>query len=256
MSDISLKLKAEALGKTLENLAPQVEEEINQAVKNLAHAAYTSMTAKIQSMSISDGSRKDYLKGLKFKDLGDDSYLIYLDGDWANKLESGYGSYSIRDELLKSKKIVQVGSRSGEPWVRTAKDGHKYAAVPFEHKPHVGSKSGGDLASTIKGMMAKGVNGQVQSLDKVFKNADGKAIHGKVATVSASDAPNANMAGMTKYQHVHKSGRVSSVYMTYRMVSEAGKDWIHPGSGGYQLFKEAEAYVEAEMDNIIRTLLK
>jgi hypothetical protein len=205
-------------------------------------------------MQISDNSRKDYLKGLKFKDLGDDSYLIYLDGDWANKLEKGFGSYSIRDALLKSKKIVGVGSRSGEPWVRKAKDGHKYAAVPFEHKPHVNPS--GDLASDIKKMMAKGVNGQVQSISKVFKNAEGKPLSGKVASVNPADATNPNLAGLTKYQHVHKSGRVSSVYMTYRMVSENGKDWVHPGHDGYQLFKQAQEFVEKEMDNIVKTLLK
>lgn len=254
MADVSFKIRAEALGKQIENLAPQVEEEINQAVKNLAHAAYTGMTARIQAMQINDKSRKDYLKGLKFKDLGDDSYLIYLEGDWANKLEQGFGAYSIRDALLKSKKIVGVGSRSGEPWVRKAKDGHKYAAVPFEHKPHVNPS--GDLARDIKNMMAKGVNGQVQSISKVFKNAEGKPISGKVASVDPADAPNKNLAGLTKYQHVHASGRVSSVYMTYRMVSENGKDWTHPGHSGYQLFKQAQEFVEKEMDNIIQTLLK
>jgi hypothetical protein len=254
MSDISFKIRAELLGKQIENLAPQVEDEINQAVKNLAHAAYTGMTARIQAMSISDKSRKDYLNGLKFKDLGDDSYLIYLDGDWANKLEQGFGPYSIRDVLLKSKKIVGVGSRSGEPWVRKAKDGHKWAVVPFEHKPHVNPS--GDLAQDIKKMMAKGVNGQVQAIGKVFKNAEGKPITGKVASVNPSDATNPNLAGLTKYQHVSKSGRVSSVYMTYRAISETGKDWVHPGSAGYQLFKQAEEYVEKEMDNIIKTLLK
>jgi uncharacterized alkaline shock family protein YloU len=54
MSDISFKIRAEALGKTIEELAPKVEQEINEAVKNLAHAAYTAITAKVQSMSIND----------------------------------------------------------------------------------------------------------------------------------------------------------------------------------------------------------
>lgn len=252
MADISFKFRAEELGKTIENLAPQVEEEINQAVKNLAHAAYTGMIARVQSMGITDASRKNYLKGLKFKDLGDDSYLIYLDGEWANKLEDGFGPYSIREVMLKSQKIVGVGKRAGEPWVRKAKDGHKYAAVPFEHKPHVNPS--GDLASDIKKMMGKGINGQEQSMSKIFKNAEGNPLNGKVAT--AVNAPNANLEGLTKYQHVHASGRVSSVYMTFRMVSENGKDWIHPGHKGYHLFKQAQEYVEKEMDNIIKTLLR
>lgn len=252
MADISFKIRAEALGKSMENLAPQVEEEINQAVKNLAHAAYTAMTAKIQSMAMNEKNRKDYLKSLQFKDLGDDSYLIFLEGDWANKLEQGYGSYSIREVLLKSKKIVQVGKRAGEPWVRTAKDGHKYAAVPFEHKPH--SNPTGDLGKDIKNLTGTGINGVKQRIDKVFKNAEGNPLSGKVATVSGAE--NSRLEGLTKYQYVHPSGKVSSVYMTYRMVSENGKDWIHPGHKGYQLFKEAEKFVEEQMDQIINTLLK
>jgi hypothetical protein len=254
MADISLKIRAEALGKTMENLAPQVEEEINSAVKNLAHAAYTAMTAKIQSMSMNVKNRKDYLSALKFKDVGDDSYIIYLDGEWANKLENGFGSYSIREMLLKSQKIVGVGSRAGEPWVRKAKDGHKYAAVPFEHKPHAGSS--GDLAADIKALMGKGRDGQQQSISKIFKNAEGTPMSGKVATAIPADNTNPNLVGLTKYQSVSPSGKVSSIYMTYRMVSENGKDWIHPGHSGYQLFKEAEDFVEKEMDNIIKTLLK
>jgi len=254
MADISFKLRAEALGKEIENLAPMVENEINQAVKNLAHAAYTAMTAKIQSMSMSESNRKDYLKALNFTDLGDDAYLISLDGAWADKLEKGFGSYSIRSVLLKSTKTVQVGKRAGEPWVQTGKKGQKYAHVPFEHKPH--ANPSGDLAKDIKGLIALGVNGKVQPIGEVFKNADGKAINGKVASVNPADTDVANLKGLTKYQYVHKSGRVSSVYMTFRTVSENGKDWIHPGHKGYQLFKEAEEYVEKEMDNIIKTLLK
>jgi hypothetical protein len=254
MADISFKIRAQQLGKDIENLAPLVENEINMAVKNLAQAAYTAMTAKIQSMSMSQKNRQDYLKGLKFSNLGDDSYLIYIDGEWADKLEKGFGGYSIRDVLLKSQKIVGVGSRSGEPWVRKAKDGHKYAAVPFEHKPHAGAS--GDLAADIKRMMGKGLNGQTQSITKIFKNAEGKPISGKVATGIPGDGTPSNLEGLTKYQHVSATGKVSSVYMTYRMVSEKGKDWIHPGHKGYQLFKEAQDFVEKEMDNIIETLLK
>jgi hypothetical protein len=255
MSDISLKIKAEQLGKTLENLSPLIEDEVNNAVKNLAHAAYSAMVAKIQSMGISDKSRKDYLKALDFHNLGDDSYLISLDGEWANKLEKGFPAYSIRDQLLKSSKSVAVGSRAGEPWVRTSEDGHKYAAVPFQHK--AGPKGPtGDLASDIKNLMAKGVNGVVQPLGKVYKNAEGKAINGKVASVNSSDVQDPKLKGLTKYQYTGKSGKVSSVYMTFRMVSEAGKDWKHPGHKGYQLFKEAEDYIEQEMDQILKTLLK
>ncbi|SRR6266481_261694 len=250
MADLSLKIKAEKLGKSLENLAPLVEEEINNAIKNLANAAYTSMISQIQNMNLDPRNRKDYLSGLKFNKLGNDSYLISLDNAWANKLENGFGGYSIRDELLKSKKIVGVGSRSGLPWVRTAKDGHKYAAVPMRHR--VSSGKTGDLGEEIKKMYAQNAKGESQKLTKIFKDVDGNPIKGKVATVGGEG----NLAGLTKFQSISDSGKVSSLYLTFRMVSETGKDWVSKGKKGYHLFKKAEDYVDKEMDNIIATLLK
>lgn len=254
MADISLKIVAGRLGKSLENLASRVENELNDAVANLANAAYTAMISRVQGMSMNEGNRQDYLKSLRFQKLGNDSYLIYIYGDWANKLEQGYGSYSIRDQLLKSTKTVSVGSRAGQPWVRKAKDGHKWAIVPFGHKQNTKGAKGGDLATDIKQMMVKNSSGKKQKLSQIFKDIDGNPIHGKVATVSDSNNP--KFEGLTKYQYVHPSGSVSSVYTTYRGVSENGKDWVHPGHKGYQLFREAEKYVESEMENIINTILK
>lgn len=252
--DISLKLVADKLGKSLENLSSMVEDELNKAVKNLAHATYTSMVSKIQSMGASQTNRTEYLKALKFKQLGNDAYLIYLDGPWASKLEEGFGPYSIREAMLKSQKTVEVGSRAGQPWVRTAKDGHKWAVVPFEHKQNTVGAKGGDLATDIKQMFAQNAKGDKQRLTKIFKDIDGNPINGKVATIT--DSVNDKFQGLVKYQSVSDKGKVSSVYMTYRGVSENGKDWVHPGSKGYHLFKEAEKFVESEMENIINTILK
>jgi hypothetical protein len=263
MADISFKIRAEALGKSLENLAPKVEEEINMAVKNLAQAAYTAMVSKMQGMSANPKNRQDYLKSLKFEELGENSYLIHLDGEWANKLEKGFSSYSMKEILLGSTKIVQVGPRTGQPWVQKAKDGHKFAYVPFDHHPY--SKDvGGDLGSDIGKLMGTSMDGTKKSILDTFTGLDGKPIDsgtGKntrpVARVKElPEGMNKNLLGMAKFQKVQEDGKVSSVYMTWRAISETGKDWKHPGFAGYQLFEEAERYVAEEMDNIIRTVLK
>lgn len=251
--DIEINLIAEELGKSLKNLAPQVQSELESAVGNLAQAAYAAMVAKIQGMGVSPENRQAYLKGLKFEDLGDSTWIIYLDGDWANKLEEGFGSYSIKDKLLASTKTVQVGSRAGQPWVRKNAEGGKYAAVPFEHKPMSGAAMAGNLAADIKKILVKNQSGKDQPITRVFKDLEGKPIHGKVAVASNVGIP--NLEGLTKYQHVHDSGRVSSIYMTYRMVSEDSKGFIHPGHAGYNLFKEAEEYVQSELKNILNTLV-
>lgn len=252
MADFSIKLIADELGKSLENLAPQVEQELNDAVANLASAAHASLVARVQGMSMDPKNRQDYLRALKLQKIDDENWLIFLDGQWPKKLEEGFDGYDMKQKLLSSEKTVQVGSRAGEPWVRQGKKG-KYAAVPFEHKPLSSEGMAGNLADDIKKLMAKNRQGQEQSILETFNDANGKPIAGKVATVKQSDNP--NLKGLTKYQHVSDSGKVSSVYMTFRMISEHSSGWQHPGFKGYQLFKEAEEYVQNELENIVKTLL-
>lgn len=252
--DIEVAIIAKELGKSLENIAPQVQAELEQAVENLANAAYAAMVSKIQGMSMDPKNRQDYLRALKFQELGDATWLIYLDGDWPKKLEEGFESYSIKDVLLKSTKTVEVGARAGLPWVRKNKKNKKFAAVPFEHKPFSGEKMAGDMAEDIKKMMGHNRAGELQPITQIFTDLSGKPIHGKISAVSNETTPK-NLQGLSKYQFVHDSGKVSSVYMTFRMVSEDSKGWQHPGHSGYQLFEEAEKYVEAELKNILNTLL-
>jgi hypothetical protein len=195
-------------------------------------------------------NRKDYINGLNFKEIGDNSYLIFLEGDWANKLEDGYGPYGMREILLKSQKIVEVGPRTGQPWVQKNKQGGKFGHVPFDHHPYRGQS--GDLASDIKQLMAQNSAGQMQNITETFKNALGDAIDsgsGKDtrAVAVVKDIPQGaskNLMGLAKFQKVSDSGKVSSIYMTWRTISENGKDWQHPGFKGYHLFKEAQEYVK------------
>lgn len=252
MGDINVKLSAINLGKSLENLSVQVEEEIHLAVKNLANSAYAAMVNQIQNTGMDPKNRQDMLKGLKFLDLGDNSYVISLEGEWANKMESGYSGYDMKETLLKSQKIVQVGSRAGEPWVRTSKAGKKYAAVPMEHKPY--QAQAGDLAAEIKKLTARNSQGINQKITKIFKDEFDQPIHGKAAVYNDPNGP-ANLQGLTKYQYTYSSGKVSSVYTTYRMISENSSGWQHPGFGGWHFFDKAEEEIKEELNNIIKALL-
>lgn len=251
MADFSLKIKAQQLGKSLENISKTIETELSTAVGNLAQAAYSSMISQMQKMSANPKNRAEYLSGLKFQYLGADSYIIYLEGDWANKLESGFPGYDMRQTLLKSTKTVSTGSRTGKPWVQTGAQGQKYAHVPFEHKPN--SKQSGDMGADIRKIMVQNAQGLEQKITNVFKDIDGNPIIGKVAQVK--EHANPNLVGLTKYQIPKKDG-VSSVYMTFRTISELGKGFNHPGFSGYQLFQQAEKMVEAELENIIKTIIK
>lgn len=249
------------LEKSLENIAPAVEDAINSAIKDAAYASYASIVAKAQMELTS--TRQDYLQGLDFIDLGNNSFAINLDGDWANKLEDGFPSYNMVPALLKSNKMVDVGSRAGSSWVQTSKpkgkdkETHKFAHVPFEHKAS-GAEGTSNLADALKNMLGKNARGDVQKMSKIFKGDDGRPMEGKVAVAQAESVTDSRFTGLVKYQKVHKSesGKetVRSLYITYRTISENGKAWVHPGWRGLKAFDQAEKELIKHIDDIIRTL--
>ena len=251
MADFSLKFRADELGKTIAGIGKQLEDELDSAVADLAHGAYAKIAADAQQRIGNSDSRQEYLKGLEILELGSGSYLVTLRGEAANKLEDGYDSYSMKDTLLKSNKVVQVGPRAGQPWVQKNQEGSKFAHVPIQMRP-ASKEAGNDLGKEIQQMMAKNNEGRQQRITKIFRDATGKPIEGKVAS-GISDNP--LLDRVTKYQKIGKSGSVSSTYINYRTISENSSGWQHPGHDGYNLFKDAEDWVAAELDNIIGTLL-
>ena len=252
MADFSLKIRADELGKSIADIGKQLEKELDSAVEDLAYGAYAKIAADAQSRIGNPDSRQEYLKGLEILELGSGSYLVTLRGGGANKLEEGSDSYSIKDVLLKSNKIVQVGKRAGSPWVqRNQENGEKFAHVPIQMKP-ASKEAGNDLGRQIQQMMGESREGRQQRITKIFRDAQGKPIEGKVAT-GISDNP--LLDKVTKYQKIGKAGSVSSTYINYRTVAESSTGWMHPGHDGYGFFKEAEEWVASEIDNIIGTLL-
>ena len=174
----------------------------------------------------------------------------------ANKFEDGFPAYDMKSQLLSSDKTVKVGKRAGEKWVRTNKDGKKYAAVPFSHKPFSKeiSAGAGGLAGMLKKQKVMNRSGEEQPFTKIFNDLDGNPLSGKVATLG-SDMDSPNLNNMVKYQHVSDKGSVSSVYMTYRMISESSSGWQHPGFKGYGIFDKMEKQIQDELENIIKNLL-
>lgn len=251
------------LKKSIDDALPQVEAEINQAVRDAAAAAYATIVSKAQNEL--GGSRKDYLKGLQFTDLGDNGFLISLEGSWANQLEDGYPSYIMQEALLKSDKMVQVGSRAGQPWVQDSKpkgknkESHKFAHVPFEHKPYSKEAGNSDVAGLIKTMLGRGVNGELKAMTKVFGDRDGNPMEGKVAVAHPDSVKNPLLEGLVKYQKVYKNDAgkttVQSIYMTYRTISQVGKPWVHPGFEGLHAFADAEKELIKQIDQILKVLI-
>ena len=256
MADINIHIQAEALGLSLEGIGKELEAQIKQAVSDLATASYNAMVAQAQEEFGNARERQEYLRSLKIDTIGPDTYMIHLDGEWANRLENGAPSTAMNPIMLASSKIVQIGSRAGKPWVRRAKDGHKYAAVPMEHKPFSKEKNNMAMGKAIQGIMTKNASGSLQKITQIFKDIDGNPVIGKAAVATEVDTPIANLQGLTKYQYQSESGKMSSVYMTYRTISEIGKTWMTAARPGHYIFEDAEKEIRTQMDNILRTLLK
>lgn len=252
-----IDFNAEGFQKQLEQASDQVIGEIKGAVKDLANAAYANIVASAQSKLKT--TRLDYLKGLKFDSLGDDTYLISLEGQFPNAIEDGWGPFNMKDKMLSSTKTVQVGSRAGQPWVQKGKKGQKYAHVPFEKKPFSKDLPTGDMASMIKKFKAVNAKGRVQNFTSIFKDEGGKPIEGKVASVRNTGIP--GLENVTKYQKIYTNTNTgkqvtSSVYLTFKTVSELSPAdaWYNKGFAGAHFFKETEDFVEEQMNNILKLL--
>lgn len=253
---LSMAESLKKLSKSLENIEPSVEEELNSAIQDIAYATHAAIVAKAQAEL--NRTRQDYLKGLEFIELGDNSFVISLKGEWASMLEDGFPSYDQTTKLLGSKKVVQVGSRAGQPWVQEAQsDGHKFARVPMEKQPFSKAAGASELADSIKKMTAVNMQGRKQKITSIFKDLEGNPLQGKVAT---GRSKNPMLDQLVKYQKTYTnagSGKTTtqSVYVNYRTISEIGDAWIHPGYKGLHAFADAEKYVEEQLDKIIKDLL-
>jgi hypothetical protein len=245
------------LGKDMEDLSSAMRAEASQAVAGVAQAALSFVTGEAQAKL--HATRQDYLSGLSLEQVGPNEFVIVLSGDAALRIENGWGAYDLRAVLLRSRKIVSVGRRAGQPWVRIGKLNQKYASVPFQQQPF--SKAGGasSSADVIAGLYARNARGRRQKLTSVFNDADGNPMEGKVASVT--NPALGNLSGITKYQKKYTdpvTGKqtVQGIYATYRTVSENGKPWNHPGYNGLHAFQRAEKFVEEKLDEIAKVLVE
>lgn len=252
--EISLNIAAEELGVSLRGLSNTLERELLDAVKDIALGAKATIISELQNRKTPPVKRAAYLKALKLYKIPN-GYILLLESSWANSLEEGTPGFSMRDLLLKSAKTIFQGKNAGLPFVKTSKEGKKYAHVPMQKKPFSKDPMVGDLNADIQKLSVYNAQGRKQKLTKTFKDLEGNRIIGRVASVDGFDLENKginneNLVGLTKYQD-----EKSSFYAVFRTVSENGGPWQKGGSPGYSLFKAAEKYATSEMKNIVKKLL-
>jgi len=252
MATLNLNIIAEGLGKSMANLSDQLAEEVNAGVRDVAFAGHAHIISELQKRATPAPKRAAYLEALQLRRIHN-GYIILLDGQWANYLEEGVSAAKMRDILLSSKKLIDKGTRSGKPWVRMTSKGVRFASVPFQRHPFSKDSATGDLDSSIQSMRAINAKGRKQKITSVFKDSSGQPIQGKAAVVSPGETKNPFLRGLTKYQNVSETGRVSSVFLNFRTLTD-NSSW-KLGEKGYNLFKDAEKYIEGQLEKIVTELL-
>lgn len=251
------------------------------AVKRLARRTETK--AREMASERLNTTRQRYEDSLNFTQTGDHIWVLKLEED-ASHLEEGYPSFNMIDGMLKSESDVSAGPRAGKPWVRIGKDGHRYAAVMFEHKqaPAKGNHPQHDVpvqrmsaTPTTRGSLAQDLMQLKQMFgdNGLMKMPSGAPVEGKVYSITKDkEGPRWNyadvfgntqsmmqpggmedraisplMSGLTKIQT--KVGKTTKTqYLTWRMVSDKspGK-WQHPGFHGAHIFPDLERWAIQEL---------
>lgn len=249
---IHLNIDLSALISLKEELEPGIKKALNDAARDLSLQAHAHIVEKVQEKLHS--TRERYLAALSYEQVDDSTWIINLDKS-ALWIEEGQPEHNMLDNLLKSKKA------------RTAKDGSKFVAVPFQHNkgPTQQTKAAQDLTATIKrelqqrkiaynkietdaaGRPKLGLLHKFDIKNMPLKTVEGPGQgHGPIGAVRQGNTGIPFLAGIRIYQKQIKDGmgrsKVSRSIMTFRVASSkhygSGK-WEHPGTDARRLFDEA-----------------
>lgn len=213
-------------------------------------------------------------ENVKMSRLGDGIYLIELDNK-ANEIENGSPKKFMRWLIDKN------------PKAKTAKDGSRYAHIPFSHGT---SKKGAtskvnDPRAAFFDIVNKTLKDQSIDLKKIETNADGTPKLGVLHKIDmsgfiATDKNRANFSmprsqemaakiglqphsgihkleGLVVTQRMGKDGKVVKEALTFRTIStkhEAEGRWYYPEQKPLKAFPAAYDFAKTLMDEAVRRI--
>lgn len=260
-----------------EKFTKAAEQEMKAAIRDLSAMTMAHIKERVQREL--NTTRDKYRDALSTEEVdGGEVWFINLDMKKAGWIEEGLKPHEMIADMLKSKKV----SKGGQPWVKTAKDGSKYASVGFEHKkgPASQSPAATDLTDAIKSEMKKrkipygSIEKDEKGAAKVGKLHDfnvptpKKTHNGPGQGWGPVGAPRQGATGIPFLQNVQvhqkevegldskgkKTKKVVKAIMTFRMVSSkmmgSGR-WFHPGIEPKLFLDEGYEWALNELENTI-----
>lgn len=234
--------------------------ELNKKIKTVANEAMASLAISTHAKALELATenltvtRDIYAQALSFDQLSDNMWVVSLDMKQAGWIEDGRKS-GFMEELLRGKSA------------KVAKDGSRYAVIPFEHSkaPSRQTPSAQRMTQEIKDFLKK------RKIDykKIEHNPDGTPKLGLLHSFKkgigtniypSNAAKNEFSKGLSIYQTMNKKGKVSRDVMTFRIISEKHRSeglWNHPGRKGVFIIDKAYEWAMRELqDNVMPEILK
>jgi hypothetical protein len=250
---------------SLKDLEDVAATESKKALQDLVIQTEAHIIEEVQAKLHS--SREKYLEALHVEQVDADTWSIILDPD-AMWIEEGMDEHEMIDDLLKSKST------------KTAADGSKYLAVPFEHKkgPTQQTQAQRDLTSTIKQEMKdRGIpwgglesdaagqpkQGLIHSFDILtapLKDGSGPGQgHGPIGAPRQGPTGVPFLAGVRVYQKPYKDKngeeKMRRSVVTFRTASSKMKGsgrWVHPGLEAKKFLDEAAVWALKQWEEKIK----
>lgn len=223
---LTVKLNTPAIIGQLGTLANIV---LDAALDVLGEYAKSTLNTLIRN-KVSISQQQRYLKALNAR-REKNKYIISIDDESIERLESGFDAFDIKPGLLRSSKI------------KAGKEG-PYIDVPFLHRTTKRPAAG--VRSTLIPMKA---------LRKVVKKAVSEVAKSGVTQRLFQRTPGirpSKVSDMVVAREV-VGGKETVTARTFRRVSEKSQSdsWIHPGLPGLKLFDSVIATIEKDKNSII-----
>jgi hypothetical protein len=248
MPNLRFFVDAEAIAKEFGELKKEVEEALTQGVKQVASMTHAK-TQELASEKLKS-TRQLYLNNLEFKEIEMGIWVVSLDQP-ALFIEEGRKSGSMIPDLLRRN-------------AKTAKDGSRYKAIPFQHNkpPSQTPRKSEEIVSLVKSeLKARNI-----PYKKIEYNADGSPKLGRLHVIKDIQSPRPSarashgvLDSLTIYQTKLPSGKIRRDIMTFRVAStkHEGSKWIHPGMEGKKFMDEALEWAEKIFnDEILPSILE
>jgi hypothetical protein len=235
---IKINIDVAAIAAQFKEFAVEAEQEFIQGVKALASMTHAKV-AELASQELKS-SLKTLQDNLKFEEVSDGIWVVAIDED-ALWIEEGLdANFDMKPGLL----------RDGE----TAKDGHKYRVVPFEHSKAPSQMNG--YAQNLVDRIKSELKQQKVPFKKIEKNAQGSPRVGLLHEFNfGGETPGKGntpvLDRLRIYQTQTPGGGVRRDIFTFRTVSDKPnqKDkWLHPGVDAKKFLDRAVEWAMKEWE--------